>query len=152
MKKILIAIDYNLSAEKVAAAGYELAKVMNAEITLVHVIADAAYYAEQYSPIMGYNGFYTEGTIAVCTGIKKEAKDFLAAAVKHLGDPDIKTKALAGKIDEAILKYSRSHQVDLIVIGSHRHKGLVRLLVTDVTAHILKHSEIPLFIIPTVDI
>lgn len=151
MKQILIAIDYNPAAEKVAETGYALAKAMNAEVTIVHVIANPAYYAVGYSPIMGYQGGYTEGTVAVYNDIKKEAKDFLAAAVKHLGDPAIKTKALAGDIEDAILKYCKSRKVDLIVIGSHSHKGLGRLFVTDVAAHILKHSKIPMYIIPTVD-
>jgi nucleotide-binding universal stress UspA family protein len=148
MKNILIAIDYNQSAQKVAETGYALAKAMNAEVTVVHVIADAAYYAEEYSPIMGFRGSYAMGTMALANDVKQEAKDFLAATVKHLGDDKIKTKALAGDIEDAILKYCKSRKIDLIVIGSHSHKGLERLFVTDVAAHLLKHSKIPLLIIP----
>lgn len=150
MKKILIAIDYNPSAEKVAEAGYELAKALNAELTIAHVMAEPAYYAMEYSPIMGYQGGYTAGTVAVYNDIKKEAKTFLAAAVKHLDDPAIKTKVLAGDIDDAILKYCKSRKVDLIVVGSHSHTGLKRLFVTDVASHLLKHSPIPMLVIPTV--
>jgi nucleotide-binding universal stress UspA family protein len=151
MKKILIAIDYNPSAEKVAESGYALAKAMNAEVTLVHVISEPAYYAGEYPPIMGYQGGYTEGTIASINDIKKEAKAFLAAAVKYLGDNSIKTKVIAGETVDSILKYSRTRKFDMIAIGSHTHKGLERLFVTDVAAHLLKHSKIQLFIIPIVD-
>jgi nucleotide-binding universal stress UspA family protein len=151
MKKVLIAIDYNPSAEKVAEAGYELAKMMNAELTIAHVMTEPAYYAMEYSPIMGYQGDYTAGTAAVYDDIKKEADFFLAAAVKHLDDPSIITKTLDGDIDDAILKYCKNYKIDLIVIGSHSHTGLKRLFVTDVAAHMLKHSKIPMLIIPTVD-
>lgn len=151
MKNILIAIDYNPSAIKVAETGYKIAKVMNAEITITHVIDDPAYYAIDYSPIMGYRGGYTDGTIAVYNDIKKGAKDFLAAMVEHLGDPAITAKALTGDTDDAILEYCDIHKIDLIVMGSHSHKGLERLFVTDVAAHILKHSKIPLLIVPTED-
>lgn len=150
MKNILIALDYNPSAEKVAEAGYALAKAMKAEVTIVHVIAEPAYYAVGYSPIMGYQGGYTNGISDVVDGIKKEASEFLAAAVKHLGDPKIKTTALSGdNIEDVILKYAESHKMDLIVMGSHRHHGFDRLLMPDVAVQVVKHAKIPLLVIPT---
>jgi nucleotide-binding universal stress UspA family protein len=45
MKKVLIALDYNPTAQKVAEVGFSMAKAMNAEITLLHVIADPVYYS-----------------------------------------------------------------------------------------------------------
>ena len=121
MKKILIALEYNPSSEKVAEAGYALAKAMHAGVTLVHVITDPAYYAAEYSPIMGYQGAYTEGAVAVFNDIKKEAWRFLAAAAKHLGDEKIKINVLDGEIEDAIIEYSKSSKADLIVISSHCH-------------------------------
>jgi nucleotide-binding universal stress UspA family protein len=151
MKKILIGLDYTPSDQKVAETGYALAKAMKAEVCIIHVITDPAYYAMEFSPIMGYQGGYTAGTIAVAEDIKKEAEDFLAATVKHLGDNSIQTKVLEGETTDEILAYSKEWNADLIVIGSHRHKGLERLLVTDVAVYLLKHSKIPLFTIPTED-
>ena len=45
MKKILVTLDYDPSAQKVAEIGYKLGKAMNAEIILLHVIEDAVYYS-----------------------------------------------------------------------------------------------------------
>jgi nucleotide-binding universal stress UspA family protein len=45
MKKILIALDYNPSAQKVAETGYTLAKAMNVKAILLHVISDITYYS-----------------------------------------------------------------------------------------------------------
>lgn len=149
MKRILIALDYSPSAEKVAQAGYELAQALHAELRMVHVVTDPAYYAIGYSPIMGYQGAYTEGSVEIAKDIKEEASQFLAAASRHLGDKRIKIKVLDGDTEQAIMDYSKESKADMIVIGSHNHKGLERLFVTDVTAGILKHSEIPLLIVPT---
>jgi nucleotide-binding universal stress UspA family protein len=150
MKKVLIALDYSTSAKKIAETGYSLAKAMNAEVTLVHVIMEPVYYDIGYSPIMGYQGGYTDGIVPVVSNIKKEANGFLAATVKHLGDDRIKTKAISGNnTEDAILKYCKSRKIDLIVMGSHKHKGLERLFVPDTAVHMVKHSTIPLFIIPT---
>ena len=152
MKKILIAIDYDPSAEKVAEAGYAMAMAMGADMVLLHVIAEPSYYSSmEYSPIMGYQGGYTDGTIAVGNDIKKEAENFLAATVLHLGDSNIKTKVLDGETTGSILKFSEDWNADLIVMGSHSHHGLERLFESDTAAHVLKHSKIPLLAIPTED-
>jgi len=150
MKKILIALDYNASAQKVAAAGYALAQAMDGELALIHVITETAYYALDYSPIMRYEGGYTAGTIAVADDIKKEAHFFLSAIVNQLGNNRIKIKILEGSnTTDAILDFVKDWNADLLVMGSHRHKGIERLLVTDLAVHILKHSKIPLLTIPT---
>ena len=58
MKKILIALDYDPTAQKIAEAGYSLATAMAAEVVLLHVISDPVYYSSRdYSPIMGFNGY-----------------------------------------------------------------------------------------------
>ena len=149
MKKVLIAIDYNPCAQKVAETGYKYARSMNAEICIVHAIADIAYYAMEYSPVMGYQGGYTAGTMELMDDIKKEAEVFLAASVKHLGDNSIKTIVLDGETPGSILDYCRDSKADLLVMGSHRHTGIDRLFLPDVALYVVRHSTIPLFIVPT---
>jgi len=149
MKKVLIALDYNPSAEKVAEAGYTIAKALHAEVTLLHAITEPAYYAMEYSPLMGYQGAYTPGTMELIEDIKKEAEVFLAATVKHLGDDSIKTIVLDGETPGSILDYSKDLKADIVVMGSHRHTGIDRLFMPDVAVDVVRHSTIPLFIIPT---
>ena len=58
MKKVLIAVDYDPTAQKVAETGFDLAKSMGAEIILLHVITEPIYYSSQdYSPILGFSGY-----------------------------------------------------------------------------------------------
>jgi len=149
MKKILIALDYNPSAERVAETGYKIAKALKAEVQLIHVITDPAYYAMEYSPIMGYKGTYTTDTIALIENIRTEAENFLAASATHLGDSNIQPVVLEGETTDTILDYSEKWGADLIVMGSHSRKGIEGLLASDTAAHILKHSKVPLLTIPT---
>lgn len=151
MKKVLIAIDYTPAAQKVAETGYTIAKALHADITLVHVITEAAFYAIDYSPIMGFKGNYTDGAKEVVMDIKNEARLFLDAAVQHLGDSSINTMILEGETTEAILTSSKDGKADLIVLGSHSHHGLERIFGTDTAAYILKHSSVPLLAVPTDD-
>ena len=153
MEKILIAIDYTPSAKKVAEAGYKIAKALNATIILAHAITDPDLYGMPYSTIvvMGYETGFPADLKANIEHIKKEAQNYLDATVLHLGDKNILTIVLEGDADEAILAYSKKQKVDLIVMGSHRHKGIDSLLLPDVAVKVLKHSKIPLLTIPTND-
>ena len=66
MKKVLIALDFDPVAQKIAESGYALAKSMNAKVVLLHVVSDAAYYSSlNYSPMMGFDSFESfKGTMS----------------------------------------------------------------------------------------
>lgn len=149
MKKILIAIDYNPCAQKVAETGFSYARAMNAEICIVHAIADTAYYSMEYSPIMGFEGFSPDSTFKNMEEQENEAKRFLAAVVNHLGDSTIKTKVLDGKTSEAILEFAKEWNADLVVMGAQSHNGLEKIIMGDTVSKVLKHTEIPILIVPT---
>lgn len=151
MKKILIAIDYNPTAEKIVEAGYSLAKSMNAEITLLHVVADYTYYSSlDYSPIMGFDSFSNMGMLQTNTVIELEnaAHEFLEKTKSHLGDPSVKILVKDGDSGDAIIEAAKNLDADVIVMGSHSRRGLDKILMGSVAAKVLRHSEVPLFIIP----
>ena len=92
MKKVLIALDYGPTAQKVAEAGFEFAKSLNAQVTLIHVIADPLYYSSTaYSPIMGFDGYMGIGIFQpdIIVGIKNASEDFLNKTKMYLGDETI---------------------------------------------------------------
>lgn len=151
MKKILVAIDYNPTAQGIAERGYELAKSMNAEIILLHVVADYTYYSSlDYSPIMGFDTFSNLGVVQTNTVIELQnaADEYLQKCKKHLGDPSIKTLVKDGDSGDAIIEAANNLKADVIVLGSHSRKGLDKILMGSVAEKVLRHSKVPLFIIP----
>ena len=153
MKKVLIALDYDPSAQKVAEAGYSMAKAMNAGVVLLHVISDPVYYSStEYSPIMGFNGYTNilpsqmEDNIEA---IKKASLQFLDKSRHHLGDKTIQTVVGEGDFAESILKVAKDMHIDIIVMGSHSRRWLDEILMGSVIEKVLHHSTIPLFIVPT---
>lgn len=154
MKNVLIALDYNPSAQKVAETGYALAKAMNAKVFLLHVISDAAYYfSSGYSPIMGFEGFSSAGIVQTDTieKIKESAQAYLDKSKQHLGDDRIETIVKNGSYGETILNTATELNAGIIVMGTHSRRGLEKILVGSVAEKVLHHSDIPLFIIPTKD-
>lgn len=154
MKKILIAIDYNPTAQNIAETGYSLAKSMNAEITLLHVVADYTYYSSlDYSPIMGFDSFSNVGILQTntVTELQSAAHQYLKKIKTHLGDPAIKTIIKDGDSGDAIIDAAKELNADVIVMGSHSRRGLEKILMGSVAEKVLRNSHIPLFIIPVVE-
>jgi nucleotide-binding universal stress UspA family protein len=152
MKKVLIALDYDPSAKKVAEKGYTIAKSMNAEIILFHVTAEFGYYSTtEYSPIIGFVGFSNDEFSEKITteGITHAAKYFLERIKDHFGDETIQTMIAEGDLAETILKTAKQIHADLIVMGSHSKRWLEELLLGSTTKTVLHTSTTPLCIIPT---
>jgi nucleotide-binding universal stress UspA family protein len=152
MKKILIALDYDPSAQKIAETGYALAKSMNAQVILLHVTSDAAYYSSlSYSPIMGFDSFSNLDIVQtdIVEILKKAAREYLDKSKQHLGDETIQTIIKDGDFGESILDAAIEMSVDVIVMGTHSRRGLDKILMGSVTEKVLHKSTIPLFIIPT---
>jgi nucleotide-binding universal stress UspA family protein len=147
--KVLIALDYNPTAQKVAESGFSMAKAMKAEITLLHVISDPIYYSStEYSPIMGFNGFLEASQLNV-DGLKDAALQYLDKTAHHLGDKTIRILIKEGDFAESILKTAKEIHSDIIILGSHSRKWLENVLMGSVTEKVLRKSIIPLIIIPT---
>jgi len=152
MKKVLIALDYDPTAQKVAEAGFSLAKSLNAEVILLHVIRDPIFYTtSEFSPIMGYNGYVDVSPTILDSidGLKNASFQYLDKTRQHLGDTNIRTLVKEGNFAETILETAKESHSDIIVIGSHSQKWLENIVMGSVTEKVLHHSPIPLFIIPT---
>jgi nucleotide-binding universal stress UspA family protein len=152
MKKVLVALDYGPTAQQVAEAGYALAQAMIAEVVLLHVTAEPAYYSSTaYSPMIG---FICYGDIDLMQpetleNIKRTSLEFLEKSKAHLGDDSIQVVVKEGDSAEAIMDAAKETGSDIIVLGSHSRKWLEAIVMGSVTEKVLRHTTIPLFIVPT---
>ena len=152
MKKILIALDYNPTAQKVAEEGFALAKAMEARIVLLHVLSEPVYYSSPvYSPIMGFNGYTDMDFLKpdIAKELEKASQHFLNESRKYLGDTSIETIVKEGDAADTILQTANVINADIIVMGSHSRKWLEAIVIGSVAEKVLLNSSIPLFIIPT---
>ena len=150
MKKVLVALDYDQSAQMVAESGYALARSMEASVVLLHVIDEFNYYATEYSPIMGFSDFSNAVTPRLIdTGkIREASQNFLDSLKDHLADNGIETVIGEGETADTILKTADKENCDLVVMGTHSRKGIDKILMGSVAEKVLHHSLKPLFIIP----
>lgn len=152
MKNVLIAIDYDPTAQKVAELGFEFASKLKAHVSLLHVVSNEVYYSSRaYSPIMGFTGFVPVEAMDVEQGarLKEAAQSYLEKTRNHLGEMSIETIVIEGDFAESIIETAKNINADVIVIGSHSRRWLEKIVMGSVTEQVLKNSKIPVLIIPT---
>lgn len=152
MKKILIALDYDKTAQKVAEKGFLLAKSLGAEVVLLHVLADMVYYTSRdYSPITGFEGYMEMGPLQSVNieGLKNDTIKYLDKIKQHLGDDSVQTMVKEGEFAESILEAADEVHADVIVLGSHSRKWLENIVMGSVSEKVLRSTSVPLFIVPT---
>lgn len=149
MKKVLITLDYNPNSEIVVNTGYQLAKLMQAEVCLFHVLSEMRYYGMQYEPFMGYEGYAFPADFKIQEEFVKVAQDYLDKTAVHLGEKNISTHLAEGDTSRMILEYAQEWKADLIVMGAHRHGTLEKLFLGTVASSVLEHTKIPVYMVPT---
>jgi len=148
MKTILIALDYNPTAIKVAESGFAMAKAMGAEVTLLHVLVNPLMYSTAYAN-MGAWQIDTLDAMDTMEILKTGSRNFLEKAKRHLKDDSIHIIQQEGDFAQVILETAKKIKANCIVMGSHSQKWLENIVMGSVTEEVLRKTSIPLFIVPT---
>lgn len=149
MKRILIAVDYNPVSEKVVDGASALYENTHTEICLIHVLDDAAYYGTTYPTFLGYEG-YTAMTpdLDLALEMRNIAEEFLDKAAEHLKQENVTTHLAEGDVPKALLKYAEDWNADVIVMGTHSHSTLEKLIMGTVAEKVLEKTNIPIYFVP----
>lgn len=149
MKKVLIAIDYHPVSEEVVKAGYELAKNLNAEVCLLHVLGDVGYYGTQYPSFMGFDGYSgMTPDLDLALEMRNIAEEFIEKAKEHLNDERVSTKIMEGDAARNILNFAEEWGASVLVMGTHSHSTLEKLLIGTVAGKILEKTKTPVYLVP----
>jgi nucleotide-binding universal stress UspA family protein len=98
---------------------------------------------------MGFDTFSNVVETDTTDELKTVAQNYLDKSKQYLGDETIETVVKNGDFGETILQTAKDLNVDIIVMGTHSRRGLEKILMGSVAEKVLRHSLIPLFIIPT---
>lgn len=139
-KKILIAVDSSEYSMKAAKKGLELAHQLAATVALLFVV--------DISKTIGNvdAGITHEQALVV---LKKEAEQTLDELAEMYNGKDVMKFMPEGKPEEDILKTAENWKADLLVLGTHGRTGLKHLLMGSVAEHLIRHSVIPVMVVPS---
>jgi nucleotide-binding universal stress UspA family protein len=145
-KHILIPSDGSAVAERGVAAGIEYAREAGASVTFFTAVPE-------YQPP-------SEGEVLARAKVvsfaqheqnsKRLAETILAPAVAEARGEGVVFStdyALCNQPWEAIVEAAKRHECDAIFMGSHRRKGLARLIHGSQAIDVLSHSDIPTLVV-----
>lgn len=139
-EKILIAVDGSEFSITAAKKGLELAHQLNARSYLVFVVDKTRAIGNPDA------GITSQEALIV---LKKEAEQMLDELARMYNGNELEKFMPEGNPREDIIKMAETLEVDLIVLGTHGHTGLRRILVDSVAENIVRHSAIPVMVVPS---
>lgn len=141
-KKILIAVDNSIYAEKAAKTGYEIATKFEAKVALVNIIEPVPITA---TPEMTMAPAFME-----IYDNNKESSSVLLQAMQKKYSKGIETKliTLIDTASHGIIEEAEKWKADLIVIGTHGRTGFSHFLMGSVAEHVARKSACPVLIVP----
>jgi len=158
MKKILVAVDFSKITEQVVAQAAKLAKGLGAKVWVIYVTSDQLQTAVyEYSPSYDFpTGFITPpiGDIEMARELCANEYNREHGALLNLSGKlrqsgvDAQAMLLKGDAAELILEQAENLDVDMIVMGSHGHGLLRKILIGSVTEAVLRDALCNVLIVP----
>lgn len=151
IRKILIAIDDSKYAENAAAYGFEMARLLKADVGLVNIVEPIAFPASGNDVMTGmpFDGVSVTDEAAIMKVQSESAESIIQQTIKKFAsDLQVTNFTEYGSTAEGILSCSKEFQAELVVLGTHSRTGLDRLLMGSVAEYVVRHSEVPVLVVP----
>jgi nucleotide-binding universal stress UspA family protein len=143
-EKILVPLDGSKESERVVDHVRVIAKSCGVpEVVLLRVIEPLATAAN-----LTYIG--EDSARDLKQKAKAAAEEYLSYAADRLRTHcgGVKTAVLEGNPASVILDYASENGVDLIAMSTHGASGLTRWAIGSVTERVIRHSAVPLLVLP----
>ncbi|MBN8852031.1 MAG: hypothetical protein BGO55_26365 [Sphingobacteriales bacterium 50-39] len=141
MKRILVPTDFSDCAARALDFAIQSAKILPAEITLLHAFDRQG---SLYTDYMGVNREFTQSML-------HDVENKLAALKADIRGREgifVNTLVLIGSLKEAVLAATANSHFDLIVMGTAGAGGLKEKLWGSNTAGVISISPLPVLVIP----
>jgi universal stress protein A len=138
IQHILVPVDFGKAADHALTIAMQLAKVLQARLTLLHVVQTSL----MPGPHVG------AGVTPYLDEVEAQAQQILgqyAQCVEAAGITCDTVIDLASPF-QCIVDYAAKQQVDMIVMGTHGHTGLQHMLLGSVAERVVRMAPCPVLV------
>ena len=145
LRHLLVPVDGSPSATAAVRLALDLA-APDGSVVFAHAIDRATVIAECVTPFGG------DPTIAL-DALESDERDIFAeaTAMARVTGVTPTTVSLDGRAADRIAGWVHSNPIDAIVMGTHGHRGVARLVLGSTAAGVLQQAGIPVFVVPERD-
>ena len=150
IQRILIAVDDSRYADHAAEFGFEMARLCNAEVGLVNIIEPIVMPSAGSDSITGITTEVSMMDEPEMIRVQKEAAENTIKRIHAQYAEQLKITNFTeyGVTADGILKCSAEFAADMIVIGTHSRTGIDRLFMGSIAENVVRHSKIPVLVVP----
>jgi nucleotide-binding universal stress UspA family protein len=144
-KKVLFCTDFSENADDAFEYAHGVAKRDGGLLYILHVVPD--------NPHQAYvEGFLDAGAAekiqrAIREDLDRNYRERYVSKIAAGVSFEIVTKS--GREAEEILEFAKKEQADLIVMGTHGRTGMEHVFFGSVAEKVIRHSPIPILVIPS---
>lgn len=147
MKKILFPTDFSDAATNAFVHALEFAKIVNAELILLHTfeipVYDSQFFPENYATI------YSSIELAKFEMFKDEIPKLRAiAAERNLGDIVIKHRLMDGDLLYNLKNAVEEDQIDFVIMGTTGSSDWTKFFLGSNTSSVISGVDVPVLCIP----
>lgn len=138
LRRILVPTDFSKHSQNALRYAAEFAGKFGAELYLLHVVQDLALFvpdAVAVTPPLAL-------PVSQLTAAAREALDRLARD-EMLQGLNVRQVVREGTPFYEIIQVAKEEDIDLIVMGTHGHAGLVHVLLGSVTEKVVRKAPCP---------
>jgi nucleotide-binding universal stress UspA family protein len=148
MRNILVAIDFEEKTKNLLDNAKQIAEKFGSKIWIIHIFgnnADTVGYPDTFQ----YGVQYLNLRSLKAEELKKDHKQ-VHEYTEQLRKDGIQAEGLLieGPTVKMILDEALKLEIDLIIIGSHKHSFLYNALMETVSSSLIRKSNIPLLVVP----
>ena len=137
MSRILFPTDFSESSKTAQQYAIALADRFGAELHLMHVVPPLVPYPDVASPWVMPE---SEVKYQIDAADQRLRREITSPWLESYAPKYVTVSGFA--VDE-ILKYAADQKIDLIVVGTHGHTGLSRLLIGSVAEKLVRTANCP---------
>ncbi len=143
LSKILVPTDHSDTSLKALDYALEFARAYQAEVYLLTVVD------ERYMTYMSLTAEDKNSSASLedkmVAHMNRELDSIIAS--KKAGNVKIIKKILTGHPSEEIIRFSDDINADLIILGTHGHSGVSRMLIGSVAERVVRRAKRPVLVV-----
>lgn len=133
--RVIVPVDFSAFTDGQVEAAVELATTFDVPIELVHAVEPIPYVQMSYPIAVDVEDF------------KRHAQRRIDQLLEALDDSvEASGRAVVGMADDVVMEFAEESTAPLVVMSSHGHSGVTRLLLGSTTERLLRRAPCPVLV------